>query len=235
MLRTLLESQARPSRRAGGTMISIGVHTVLIALAIVGTARATAIIYDDFDVVQPLIMPPAPTRRPAPTREDANRPITGRHGFPIVRPVLIPPVSVPSRLPDIDLTRPLTDETLFDGKGGALVPSAPNGDDVAGPSGRIYPERLVEKVAAPLPGNPVPVYPSALRAAQIEGSVVARFVVDSVGRVEAASIAFPEATHAQFAEAVRRALLRSRYLPAFVGRRPVRQLVEQRFGFTLIR
>jgi hypothetical protein len=75
----------------------------------------------------------------------------------------------------------------------------------------------------------------ALRAAQIEGSVVARFVVDTTGLAEPESITFPEATHAQFADAVRQSLLHSRYLPAVLGDRHVRQLVEQHFAFTLTR
>jgi hypothetical protein len=51
----------------------------------------------------------------------------------------------------------------------------------------------------------------------------------------AQSITFSAATHPLFAEAVRQALLRSRHLPATLGDRPVRQLVEQRFAFTLRR
>ena len=43
MLRTLLESGASPTRRAGGTVVSIAVHTTAIALAIAATARATAV------------------------------------------------------------------------------------------------------------------------------------------------------------------------------------------------
>jgi protein TonB len=79
------------------------------------------------------------------------------------------------------------------------------------------------------------VYPAALRSAQIEGEVVARFVVDTTGRAEPASISFPAATHPQFADAVRLTLLRSRYFAAMIGGRSVRQLVEQRFAFTLTR
>jgi protein TonB len=90
-------------------------------------------------------------------------------------------------------------------------------------------------VVAPRPGNPAPAYPASLRSAQVEGSVLARFIVDTTGRVEAASINFPEATHALFADAVRQSLLRSRYLPAVLGEHAVRQLVEQRFAFTLTR
>jgi protein TonB len=94
---------------------------------------------------------------------------------------------------------------------------------------------MVEKAAMPQPGNPAPVYPAALRAAQLEGDVVARFVVDTSGRAEPGSIAFPRVSHPAFAEAVRHALLQSRYVPAEVAGHSVRQLVEQRFLFALRR
>jgi protein TonB len=84
-------------------------------------------------------------------------------------------------------------------------------------------------------GNPTPLYPTALRSAQLEGTVVARFVVDTSGRAEPASVSFREASHPLFADAVRQALLRSRYLPAMLNGRKVRQLVEQRFAFSLVR
>ena len=74
-----------------------------------------------------------------------------------------------------------------------------------------------------------------LRSASIEGEVLVRFVVDNQGRVEAASIRILETTHSAFADAVRRWLLRSRYAPAEVAGRPVRQLVEQRVSFALLR
>src|ERR1051325_11349490 len=52
MLRTLLESGASPTRRAGGTIVGFAVHTGAIALAIVTTARAT--------VLKPTNDPPRP-------------------------------------------------------------------------------------------------------------------------------------------------------------------------------
>jgi len=142
---------------------------------------------------------------------------------------------VPNHLPPIDLTQTPTDERLFTGTGGSLVSSVQGDGGLASPTNGVYTIRLVDKAAAPRPGNPAPAYPAALRAAQIEASVIAQFVVDSSGRAEPASIAFTGVTHAQFAEAVRQSLLRSRYLPAVVNGRPVRQLVEQRFAFTLTR
>jgi TonB family protein len=86
-----------------------------------------------------------------------------------------------------------------------------------------------------MPDNPAPVYPPALRAAQIEGVVDAQFIIDTLGRAETASIIIRQATQSLFGDAVRQALLRSRYEPAMVGNRRVRQLVEQRFTFSLIR
>jgi hypothetical protein len=60
-----------------------------------------------------------------------------------------------------------------------------------------------------------------------------RFVVDSTGSVEPGSVAIITSTHSLFGEAVRRWLLRTRYVPADVAGHAVRQLVEQRVYFTL--
>src|SRR5438105_7089960 len=104
MLHTLLESRAVGSRRTGGTLVSIGVHTAAIALAVVATARATAtpraarllpskVIY---------VAPPPPNER----RREAL--VTGRTGTTIIPrcQCLIPGFSVPPHLPPIDLPRP---------------------------------------------------------------------------------------------------------------------------------
>jgi periplasmic protein TonB len=234
MLRTLLESQATPSRRAGGTLISVAVHSGVIALAIVTTARATSA-PSRVEPPKPPIYVVPPTTHPHPPAERNDDRRNGRTVLKIPGTVLVPPVHLSNHLPPIDLTKPPTDEGLFDGKHIRLAIGVQGGGGLASPSDGIYTPSTVEKAAAPMSGNPAPVYPPALRAAQLEGTVIARFVVDSTGRAEAASIVFPEASHTQFADAVRQALLRSRYLPAIVAGRPVRQLVEQRFAFTLTR
>jgi protein TonB len=234
MLRTLLESKATPSRRAAGTVISIAAHSAAIALAVVATARATsAPLPIKPDVTQVIFAPPA--RHEQPRMTHALNASSARTVVPAVRPLLMAPVAVPTHLPPIDSSRPPTDEHWFDRTHTSLAAAGQGEGGLVSPPNGIYTERLVEKAVAPRPGNPAPVYPAALRSAQLEGSVVARFVVDTTGRAEPESITFPEASHSQFADAVRQALLRSRYLPAVVGGRPVRQLVEQRFGFTLTR
>ena len=236
MLRTLLESGASPTRRAGGTIVSIAVHTAAIALAIVATARATAVKVDDSKRPTDLVFTVAPMHTETSTNQVGVKPLPGSYIVPPVGQYVAPPVTIPTGLTPIDASYRGTEQPPIDfGGGGAIGGGVVDRAGLGSPGGGVYTAGRVEKAAAPRPGNPAPVYPTALRAAQIEGTVLARFVVDSVGRAEPASIDFPEATHAQFAEAVRQSLLRSRYLPAMLDGRPVRQLVEQRFAFTLSR
>lgn len=81
----------------------------------------------------------------------------------------------------------------------------------------------------PLAGAPD--YPPRLLAARVEGHVLAEFTVDERGRADSASLVIAEATHPAFAEALRAAMSRLRFLPAEHGGRPVRQRVEQRYIF----
>ena len=98
-----------------------------------------------------------------------------------------------------------------------------------------YTENIVEKTAWPVRDNPRPRYPDALQRQGVEGSFVVEFVVDSTGRVDAKTLAFPTTAHPMFLRAVKDALLRSRYLPAELAGMRVRQLVQQQFTFVLTR
>ena len=233
MFQTLLESRARRARRTGGTAISIGVHTAVIAMAVAATARATS----SGARTQPSD-PRVTFVNPVPHRGSPRPlPLGARPGAPVLDHVRLN-LSTDLRLPSFEIQVPIR----WPGDRPAQGPVEPLGTGVLGESldGRtspdnIYTAPMVDKAVVPRSGNPAPVYPGALRAAQVEGSVVARFIVDTTGRAEPASITFPESTHPDFATAVRQALLRSRYLPAVVAGRPVRQLVEQRFAFTIQR
>jgi protein TonB len=94
---------------------------------------------------------------------------------------------------------------------------------------------VVDVAAAPLPGGPKPRYPEALRAAGIEGHATLEFVVDTTGRVDPGSIRVIASDADAFVVSVRDALAATRYHPALVGGRPVRQLVRQEFAFALTR
>ncbi|HEV8362381.1 MAG TPA: TonB family protein, partial [Gemmatimonadaceae bacterium] len=86
-----------------------------------------------------------------------------------------------------------------------------------------------------IPGQRPPRYPPMLERAGIAGDVVAQFVVDTAGRVERASVDIQQATHVEFARAVQDRLAALRFVPARARGRAVRQRVEQRFHFEVVR
>lgn len=99
----------------------------------------------------------------------------------------------------------------------------------------MYFEFQVEKQAIGTPGTRVPDYPRALRDADIQGEVLAQFVVDRRGRAEPGTLKILITTHEAFTEAVRKALPNMRFLPAEIHGKTVRQLVQQSFAFAIAR
>ena len=93
----------------------------------------------------------------------------------------------------------------------------------------------VEKQVFLEPGSKPPRYPETLRAAGVEGRVVASFVVSDRGVVEEGSITILHSDNPLFDDAVRSALGRMRFVPAEIGGKKVRQLVQMPFLFTLSR
>ena len=87
--------------------------------------------------------------------------------------------------------------------------------------------------ARPRTGNPAPRYPDALRAAGIEGEVVTQFVVNADGSPDMQTLKVLKATDPQFVDAVKSALAQMRFYPGEVNGRPVRQLTQMPFQFTL--
>jgi hypothetical protein len=75
-------------------------------------------------------------------------------------------------------------------------------------------------------------YPPSLFASHMHGVVLAEFVVDSVGRVEAGTFGVVASSHPLFTEAVRQGLNAARFTPAMRGGKAVRQVVHQPFEFT---
>jgi protein TonB len=193
----------------------------------------------------PAAKAPAAPRLVAPPPPRATQP---QRAAPITQP-LIAPIRVPVSLPPVDLKGlPTVNDVPIPGPAkssaiptGGVVKSSDG--DVAkgsgkglgsGSSGRAYSESQVDR-AVQVTRAAVPRYPDALKSVSIEGEVMMRYIVDARGRVEPGSIQVLSATHKLFAEAVREALLHSRYRPAEAGGQPVRQLVEQPFIFKLDR
>lgn len=228
---TLPESRAVRKHATGGTLVSILTHVLLLGGAIVGTARS-ATTRNDPQIEGVVYTRPAPD--PAPPRDPVrNAPVApSGHGRPS------------PTLPQLDLTiEPVL--PVIDASSSTFDPDPfGNGRPLAGttPANRPSPDAsapldmtAVEKVVVPRRGNPAPRYPEMLRRAGVEGSVTARFVVDTLGMVEPASVQIVQASHALFEQAVREAIRRMRFVPAELQGRRVRQLVEQGYGFTITR
>jgi TonB family protein len=94
-------------------------------------------------------------------------------------------------------------------------------------------EFQVEQEVSPAPNNPSPRYPDSLRAANVEGEVVAQFVVDTMGRADMTSFKVLKETHPMFTSAVRSALPQMKFNAAEVGGRKVKQLLQMPFQFSL--
>jgi TonB family protein len=140
-----------------------------------------------------------------------------------------PPVNLPSPTP-IDVP-PIDARIHFDGR--ALLQKASGvaqgGGEVEGD--RPWSMEAVEDPPVLLAGPPL-AYPEALRRAGIVGRVVVQAVIDTLGRVEPASVAM-ETTVAGLASPARVYALGARFRPARVNGRAVRVLVRLPLEFTL--
>src|SRR5512141_1819057 len=209
MFNQLIESKPHKQKMAGGTMFSLVFHGALIATAVVLTARAG--IADDktkaekIQFVEMKKEPPKPKPKepPPPPPKDVVVKAPPPKGFQVLRA----PVEIPIKIPDIDLSKKVTDEADFSGKGvkGGVAKGVEGGTAVVDPNQTYY-EFQVEKPVQQIPGTGAPRYPDALRSSGVEGEVQAQFVVDENGKAEVGTFKVLKATNDLFASAVRSAL-----------------------------
>ena len=234
MFDQLIETKASKQRRSGGTFISIVFHAILISAAVVLTKKTADALEkpkEEKVVLQENKKEPEPEKPkepPKPLEQIAQ--VAPPKGFQVP----VPPLEIPDVIPDVDLSKKATDEADFSGKGvqGGVAKGVEGG---TGPviSDQPYFDFQVEKAAAAIPGSGNPAYPEMLKSSGVEGEALVQFVVDTSGRAELGSFKVLRASHDAFGQAVRAALPRMRFLPAEIGGRKVRMLVQQPFAFAL--
>ena len=238
MFNNLIESKAKRQKRFGGSLASIVIHTAMIIGIVVVTANAgiqnekTKEEKIDFvEVKKDEPKPPEPEKPPPPPDVVVQQPPP--KGFQ----VLTAPIEIPDVIPEIDLSKKATDEADFSGKGvaGGVAKGIEGGKGPVPQGDQPYFDFQVEKPVVMAPGTAGPTYPDMLRSAGIEGTVLAQFVVDTTGRAEMSTFKALKSDNALFETAVKNALQRMRFLPAEVGGRKVKQLVQQPFQFSLNR
>jgi len=94
-----------------------------------------------------------------------------------------------------------------------------------------YFEFQVEKQVSFVTGSAQPKYPAMLKSANVEGEVLAQFVVDTMGRADVSTFKVLKSTHDLFTQSVRAALPDMRFTPAEIGGQKVKQMVQQPFTF----
>ena len=234
MFNTLLETRPQKQRSTGGLIFSGILHAVLAVGAVYGTLQAKEKLEkpkaEKVEFVEAKKEPPPPKEEPKPMPKEVVVAPPPPKGFQ----VLAAPIKVPDVLPDIDLNKKVTDEADFSGKGVA----GGSAKGVVGGTGPVntdqpYFEFQVEKQVQQIPGTGNLRYPDMLRSANVEGEVLAQFIVDADGRYEAGSFKVIKSTHELFTQAVKNALPNMRFYPAEVGGKKVKQLVQQPFTFSL--
>jgi len=230
MFNQLIESKAKKQRMAGGTVFSVVLHTVLIGGAVYATAAAgnkdEKAKAEKIQFVEMKKEPVPEKKAPEPPKEVVVKPPPPK-GFQVLRA----PVKIDIKIPEIDLSKAITNESDFSGKGvkGGVVGGT-------GPvTNQTYFEFQVEKPAEMLPESPKPKYPSVLESSGIAGEVQAQFVVNTQGKADLDQFKVLKSTNELFTQAVKNVLPRMKFSPAMIGGKPVNQLVQQSFQFAVPR
>ena len=259
----LLESTKsnKKGRSVGGTIFSVILHSLIIFVAVFATARAgvrkaekreTKVSFVEVkknepppppkkEVVKP--EPPKPKKAPTPPKV-VQAPVLPKEAAPAPPQgfkVLAPPVNVPTTMPTVDLSKAITNESDFSGKGvaGGSASGVKGGTGNEGDTGKDagahegpYMEFQVEKAVQKIGGD-APDYPQSLRDQGVEGQVLAQFVVGENGRYEGGTLKILNSSNPAFSAAVKDALPRMKFSAAQIGGKKVAQLVQMPFQFNL--
>jgi periplasmic protein TonB len=222
----LIESTRLRERSYRGAIVSIAIHAGVITLAVFATASAGVVsVKVPADTVSIIYTPVANepkghAARPHPAVHpfrDPDRGVLDEPRIPFTS-------SIPDSLPSI----PTSEQPIVDG--GAFASHATGASSMTGSTGGsdggepLSGDR-VEKPAVQRAGNPAPKYPSLLESTRVEGTVLAQFVVDTLGRVDMSTLEIVASSNDLFSAALEKALPRWRFHPAEAGGRKVKQIV----------
>ena len=235
MLNVLLESRARRQRRLGVTLASALMHGTVAAGAVALTLPHHADANPAKPNFPPVVYVPIARR---PMRAQTQAVSSAREASPVAAPsvVIIPPPTIPSTIPPVDVGPAIpADEIRI---GGAHSAFGTTGNGLAGApldASGVLDERAVDRVPRLIGPASSPRYPTSLRDAGVQGTVIVQFVIDTLGRAELDGLTVVEAAHPLFAESVRSALTGYRFIPGEAAGRRVRTRVQLPFEFTLRR
>jgi protein TonB len=200
---------------ARGGVLAIGVHAAILAYGLRATTGSAG-------AGKPYVAPPSIFVIPQATP----------HGAPPAPP------GVPAPGP-IDFTISITPPAI-PLPGGPLephpftIPTAPTGSVPVGDPNAVYDPRVVEQLPELL-ASPPPRYPEMLRLGRVEGTVIVEGVVDTLGRLERATLRVISSPHPALSASAVECLAGAVFRPGRVEGRAVRVLVQVPVQFTIAR
>jgi periplasmic protein TonB len=223
MLLHLIESGRPHPLFSGPTLWSAGAHVALVASVVVSGHVANAVSETTTpigEVVYFLPLLPGKAERPKAERLEFTGDIPGKG---------LPPRDGFTTVPIGGGIRERATGTEAAPPPAVTVPS----DSGEANSSPVYLAAELDQPVERDPSSAGPIYPEELRVKNVEGQVVAEWIVDSTGRADSASFRIIESTHPLFTRSVRETLPGMAFRPAQLMGKPVRQLVRQQFKFLL--
>ena len=219
----LLDERLKEPRPLFGTVVSAGMHVALFGSLLVGGRHVVAGLADAVEQSVRYLIPPDRAALAVPPQLGFTAPVPGAE-----RGVGLATGSNGSLLV-ANPARRRAKATPGDSDRSAREIPRPTAAENA------YSMLDVDSTAVRDPTSAGPVYPPLLVERGIEGSALIRFVVDSTGYIDFATVQIIRATNPLFAQAVTDAMPGMRFRPAMAGNKAVRQLAEQLFRFQLVR
>lgn len=220
----LLAEQEKTPRSLGATIVSIALHVgVIILLALKGQQVVDAVRVFVEETVQYLYPVPRDIGTLRPGMESAPAPADLRV-FGSVTPPWREGVSG-------------ADGVGLGAHDGAIFTPNPSSAETIEPGigDNAMSTVEVDSIAVFDATSAAPEYPETMALRRVEGAAVLRFVIDSTGLIDMATVRVMSATHSAFARAVLEAMPRMKFRPASIAGHPVRLLVEQTFSFKIQR
>ncbi len=235
MLGVLLESRARRQRRKGGMALSVIVHLAIISAAVAGTAAGRSAPTREPVVFVPLPAPAPKAPEPKQVRavRDLPRQMTD-HPLPdIVIAHIDPPNRIPVGIEPITMTGAIAADSIVIGGGPGAKTGGLGRSLIDGEGSGTTSEWRGNDAYMNLIKTATPRYPEALRQAGLDGRVLIRFTVDTLGRIEPSSVQVVSETHPLFSRAVRDVVSQFRFRAAESNGKKVPALAEMPFEFSI--
>jgi outer membrane biosynthesis protein TonB len=225
MMKLWREEYTRPDQRAAGTAMSIVVHAAVITLAVLATNPPEGFVQGLYQLANKVIYVAPPAKAPA--TEGSKEQLKYEEGAPEGEGTGFARGPVGSEIEKKSVLLSPQPGDLGTEKAATVESRQYASYDT------VFTIAEVDSAVAVDPTSSAPAYPPALLKLGVEGSVMVRYVVDSLGHADLSTLQIVRASRIEFAVAVREALPLMRFTPAKMGPKAVPQLVEQPFNFRI--